>query len=307
DLWQAAYQPRIIPVIGNLEKPLLGLSKEQFSDLSHNVSTIYHNGAWVNFVYPYSQLRDANVQGTQEVLRLAGLGQTKPVHFVSTLSVFPDCYAERGLVLETDLPCFENELQTGYDQSKWVAEALIREAHNRGLPTTIYRLGTLLGDSQTGLIQKTNDFFWSLIQGCIQLGKAPLLSRKINLTPINYITQAMVSISTSYINHGRTFHLINPDSIAWETLVNYIQNSGYVLELESYSQWLSQLKTQIQKGEHNDLAPFLSLLSSETEFPLEKSRFDNALSAIALSHSSIFCPTLDQPLIKKYLTASMSS
>ncbi|NBD34147.1 MAG: amino acid adenylation domain-containing protein [Cyanobacteria bacterium] len=302
-LWQENFRHRIMPVVGNLEQPLLGLSEEQFQDLAHCINVIYHNGAWVNFVYPYSQLRAANVQGTQEVLRLASCAQTKPVHFVSTLSVFPDCYADQGLVLETDIPHFEHELQTGYDQSKWVAETLIRQAQGRGLPITIYRLGTLLGNSQTGLTKKKNDFFWSFIRGCVQLGAVPLLTRNINLTPVDYITQAMVSLSQTSSQWGQTFHLINPHSISWETFVSYLQCSGYDLKIEPYNQWLSQLKQQCQMGIHNDLTPFLPLLTSEADFPLEKPAFNTSLSEMALSHFSIHCPPLDEHLIKKYLTA----
>ena len=37
------------------------------------IDVIYHVGATVNFIYPYQELRAANVTGTREVIRLAGL------------------------------------------------------------------------------------------------------------------------------------------------------------------------------------------------------------------------------------------
>ena len=78
---------RIVPLAGDLAQPRLGLTEEQFARLAQDVDVIYHNGAQVHFLHPYSTLKPANVLGTQEVLRLAATTQLKPVHFVSTLSV----------------------------------------------------------------------------------------------------------------------------------------------------------------------------------------------------------------------------
>jgi len=292
-LWHPSYRQRIVPVIGDLSKPLLGLTSEQFEDLANSIDVIYHSGAWVNFVYPYSALRDTNVQGTQEILRLASWRQTRPVHFVSTLSVFPETYADQGLVLETDLPLAEEDLQTGYGQSKWVAEQLVREAQNRGLPATIHRFGTLVGDSRMGMTHKPNDFFFSLIKGCLQLGKAPQLLGQINLTPVNYATQAMVYLTQQSTNWGQTFHVINPSSISWETLLKDLQAHGYCLETEPFSLWLSALKEQIQAGYSNELATFLSILNGEEDLPIDNIEFDTTLSQAILFKSSIICPQVN--------------
>lgn len=301
-LWHQTYRHRIIPVVGDLAKPYLGLSEAQFDDLAHSTDVIYHNGAWVNFVYPYAALKAANVLGTQEVLRLAGCAKTKPVHFISTLSVFADVYANRSPVLETEIPQFEETLTAGYDQTKWVAESLVRAAQGRGLPVTIHRLGTLLGHSQTGLINKPNDFFFSLLKGCLQLGKAPHLPHHLNLTPVDYVSQAIVSISSEPNHLGQTFHITHPHSISWNHLMHCIKASGYALDLCPYSLWLSQLRTQIEAGQPNDLATFLSTLHCEDDLPLEKAEFDSRLAQKALSKSSLICPEIDQNLVGKYLS-----
>ena len=136
-LWQADWAERIIPVVGDLAQPRLGLSEADFSELADQVDGIYHNGAWVNALYPYERLRAANVLGTQEVIRLAALGQTKPLHFISTLAIFlSDAHTDQ-LVAEDRTPCFDPTLQGGYKQSKWVAEALVRDAQVRGLPAVM--------------------------------------------------------------------------------------------------------------------------------------------------------------------------
>ena len=43
-----------------------GLSPARFSELARTVDIIYHAGALVNFIYPYQELRAANVTGTRE-------------------------------------------------------------------------------------------------------------------------------------------------------------------------------------------------------------------------------------------------
>jgi len=87
-LWQEKLSSRIIPVVGDLAQPLFGLTKEHFHELANQIDIIYHNGAWVNSACPYSTLKPTNVLGTQEVLYLASLSQTKPVHFISTVGIF---------------------------------------------------------------------------------------------------------------------------------------------------------------------------------------------------------------------------
>lgn len=88
-LWQESYTSRIIPVVGDLAKPRLGLSDDEFTELGQVSDLIIHNGALVHWVYPYSQMKAINVTSTIECLRLGTIGPTlAPVHFVSSTSVF---------------------------------------------------------------------------------------------------------------------------------------------------------------------------------------------------------------------------
>jgi amino acid adenylation domain-containing protein len=89
-LWDESFSERIIPVIGDLSEPFLGLSQQEFQSIASQIDLIYHNGAVVNFTYPYQTLKAPNVLGTQEILRLASQIKIKPVHFISTTSfIYP--------------------------------------------------------------------------------------------------------------------------------------------------------------------------------------------------------------------------
>jgi len=226
-----ALTDRIIPICGDLSQPLLGLSKEAFSNLADLVDLIYHNGAEVNVVYSYTRLKASNVSGTLEVLRLAALGKTKPVHFVSTLAVF---FSETYLgktVLENTSVMIDSSLKGGYKQSKWVAEALIRQAQERGLPVVIYRAGRIWGDSRTGIMTQFNDLLSNILQGCIYLKKIPTVDTQINLVPVDYVSQSIVKLSLQERSLGQAFHLANPYSTSWNTLGEIMRSIGYPMQL----------------------------------------------------------------------------
>ena len=166
-------QRRVIPVCGELAEPRLGLSQESFDSLAATIDTIYHNGALVNFVYPYEVLKPANVGGTIEVLRLATTSKIKPLNFVSTLSVFdaPE-YDATGIVAEDRSLEFIDNLRGGYPQSKCVAEKLVRAAGLRGLPVAIFRPGLVTADSETGAASPA-DLTTLVIRMCIEMKIAP--------------------------------------------------------------------------------------------------------------------------------------
>jgi len=55
-LWNKHFSSRIIPVLGDLSQPQLGLSSEQFQRMASQIDSIYHNGALLNYIYPYPDL-----------------------------------------------------------------------------------------------------------------------------------------------------------------------------------------------------------------------------------------------------------
>lgn len=117
---------RIIPLIGDLSKPMLGLEVDSFDNLARAIDTIYHSAAMLNYVYPYSAMKAANVLGTQEVLRLACQGKTKAVHYVSSVAVFEATAYAGKVVREQDSFNHWQGIDLGYSQTKWVAEKLVK-------------------------------------------------------------------------------------------------------------------------------------------------------------------------------------
>ncbi|MBW4434726.1 MAG: thioester reductase domain-containing protein [Pelatocladus maniniholoensis HA4357-MV3] len=307
-LWNESFRSRIIPVVGDLSTAFLGLSEPQFRHLASLIDVIYHNGALVNFVYPYSVLKEANVLGTQEILRLASEIRVKPVHFVSTIAVAsPFIYSESKVVRESDPFFYSRDIDTGYAQSKWVAEKLVIQARDRGLPVSIYRAARIAGHSKTGVCN-TDDLICRMIKGCIQLGKMPKLDGIVdNITPVDYVNQAIVHLSRQKKSLGKDFHVINSYPTPVNDIFNWIGSLGYQLEEVSYDQWRSELILHEERSLKNALHPLLPLFSQNMLKQKVALQFDCHNTIDGLAGTNIVCPSINKKLFTTYFSYLISS
>jgi amino acid adenylation domain-containing protein/thioester reductase-like protein len=305
--WQPEFSGRIVPVVGDLAEPRLGLSWPEFDALADKVEVIYHNGALVNFVYPYRRLCPANVGGTLEVLRLATRRRSIPLHYVSTVSVFDSRpYFDGRTILETEEPGHAAGLLYGYAQTKWVAEKLVAEAGRRGLPVTIYRPGTVIGDSETG-VWNNGDYLGRLISGCLQLGSFPALEQVLQMAPVDFVSRAIVYLSGQDAA-GQVFHVVSPHKLKLRQLTGMLQKLGYDLSLLPYPEWQAKL---IEAGTRNTLYAMLPLfvewLAPDEPMTLvelleREPEYDTRNLHAGLENSTIVSPALDPVLLKRYLS-----
>jgi amino acid adenylation domain-containing protein/thioester reductase-like protein len=307
-LWDESFNSRIIPVLGDLSQPLLGLSEEQFQKMARQLDAIYHNGALVNFTYPYSALKAPNVLGTQDVLRLACQVKVKPVHFISTISVVRPNNPDVEVVREQDSLDDAKMPSGGYAQSKWVAEKLVTIARERGLPVCIYRPGRISGHSQTGVCNP-GDHTYRMIKGCIQLGSIPNQDIRLNLSPVDYVSKAIVYLSRHKELLGKAFHLVNPQPLPLSEMVNYIRSLGYPVEQVLYDKWRSQLINTADSPE-NALYPLISIFSEEASDRDSNTKskdsavqqFDCQNTLTGLAETSIVCPPVNAELFSAYFS-----
>src|SRR5262249_7963374 len=148
--------------------------------------------------------------------------------------------AYRPVVEDEPLPPVES-LADGYGRSKWVAEMLVREAGARGLPGTIYRPGHVTGHSGTGACNP-RDFLHTLSLASARAGVVPELSGSIDLTPVDYVSRAIVRLSRDPQCVGGTFHLTNPTVLQLSELVDWLRRQGAGLTVVPYPAWRARLQ-----------------------------------------------------------------
>ena len=304
-IWKDAYRKYIIAVPGDLTQPLLGLDVESFLDLADDIDAVYHNGALLNFVYPYEFLKSTNVGGTVETLRLACAGKPKYYHYISSYSVYdtPDHAGKR--VYENDELKKSKGFSLAYSETKWVSEKIVHIAEERGLRAAIYRPGDIVG-SRRG-IWDVDDMISRMIVGTIQMKCVPYTGYEMQLTPVDYVADAVACISRKPEAVGQAFNVINPKPTSVKDLVPMIWRCGYQVRYVPFAVWKRKLKTA--DPDKNALAILSCLFDVGTDsnpgvmrhFMGKNPKYDTSKTALLLNRTGIRCPEIDRKMVAAYL------
>jgi thioester reductase-like protein len=201
------FEARVIPICGDLGLPQLGLTQDVWDFLANELDAVFHNGATVNYLFNYDRMRDANVMGTNEVLRLAFEGRSKEFNYVSTTFVFG--WAVKSVLYETDFNENMELLDFGYSQSKWVAEQVVADARSRGLCTRIFR-PALVSPSVTGG-GNNFDIAVRLVAFMVNHGIGVDALNQVSFVPADIVANNIVAISTTPGTENKTYHVVRDD------------------------------------------------------------------------------------------------
>jgi thioester reductase-like protein len=272
------------------------------------IDVIYHSAALLNYVYPYERFKAVNVLGTQEILRLASLIKLKPVHHISSVAVFESSAYKQQLVTESDKLAHTEGMYLGYSQSKWVAEKLVMSAQARGIPVCIYRPPFISGHAQTG-VWNTDDIICRVIKGCIQMGSIAQTEQLLDLSPVDYVSRALVYLSRQEQCLGKAFHLNNPQPIYWTQIGNLLKSFGYKIEQIPLDDWQNKLEKSTQDNPLYPLLPFYLKKWSEEQLTITELYYESRRPKIscqdtlmALAQTDITCPNVDIQLLKTYFS-----
>lgn len=178
-------------VRGDIRKPLLGLSRDEFDSLAGRIGRVIHGAASTCFTANARDLHQINVAGTQNLIDLAARAGAPMTH-VSTAFVHPvETACDDGL---------ENGFNA-YEQSKRMAEDLIRLSD---VATTIVRPSIVIGDSQTGEIAGFQGLHQVL--SMILQNRLPILPAspggRIDYIPQDTVARSIVALINADVREG---------------------------------------------------------------------------------------------------------
>jgi thioester reductase-like protein len=188
---------------------------------------------------------------------------------------------------------------SGYIQSKYVAEKIVRVAASRGLPAAIYRPWLVGGHTQTGVSHVT-DYVLLMLKAVLDLGIAPEHEETVELTPIDFFAPAFVHIARQETSPGRVFHFANPQPVQVGVIFEWIRSYGYDVELLPYAEWRAKLLRRLQ-APHRSYSILPLIPESERPYGRRHPRIDCTNTFAALEGSGLSCPPIDERLVHTYL------
>lgn len=295
--WSDSWESRLKCMPGDLSKEKLGLSPDVWYMLENAVDVVIHNGARVHWIYTYTTLKPTNVLSTLACLALCSSGKPKHLTFISSTAVLDtDHYASLTTpILESDtLGGSRKGLLTGYAQSKYVSEYLMREAGLRGLRGSVVRPGYITGNPSTG-IGPTDDFLLRMLKGSIQLSCCPDLGgNTINLVPIDYCAHVVVasSLYPPLQQDVGVVHVTPSPQLSFNCFLGTLQKYGYSAPMVPYSEWRSALEqyvsteTQEQREPHA-LLPLFDWVTADLPSDTRSRHLDNTNAQAVLRANGV--------------------
>ena len=272
------FEARVIPVCGDLGQPKLGLMQDVWDYLASEIDTVFHNGATVNYLLNYDLMRNANVLGTNEVVRLAFEGRLKEFNYVSTTFVFG--WAVKSVLYETDLNENMELLDFGYSQSKWVAEQVVVDARSRGLSARIFR-PALVSPSVTGG-GNNFDIAVRLVAFMVNHGIGVDTLNQVSFVPADIAANNIVAISTTPGTANKTYHVTRDDYSNMTDITGLITKAtGRRFERFSLPAFVPELIRRCRKEDL--LFPLLDFLvgSVDNISAMEFKRYDSSSYQLA--------------------------
>jgi len=246
-LWNDSYLNRLEFIVADMDMPHFGLSSEMYEKICREVHIIYHLATAMNHFSGYYQVKQANVDGLIEVIRLATTHTLKTIHYGSAISIFS---TYNGQDEETSIDSQNHEISSGYSASKWVAEKISLLAVARGIPIKIYRLPLFVGDND-GNWNAEDQWLYQLFKNCYFLNKYfdQLENIRQHIACVDWVAETLVGLSLLSEIKNTVFHVFPEKSQSFDY---FIQKEG--LQKVSLPEWIHSLK-KFYKNRDDNLHP----------------------------------------------------
>jgi len=256
--WQDRFAPRLKALAADLSAPALGLSPSAYAALADAGGTLLHNAADVNFVADYAQLAPSNVETLGGLMQLATAGGVRrKLHFVSTTAIFNGPgLRDRQWLRPADFPASPEDVHTGYARSKWVAEAVLHAASERGLPVHVHRPSVILCDSRSGA-SHVEDFSCRFLRGCVQMGAYPDAALGVPIVGVDQVASG-IAASLSQANLAPVMHWSPQRPLQMAQALRRLAARGHAMRPLALGEWLDQVRHRLPPD--NPLYPLRDFL-----------------------------------------------
>ena len=234
ELW-GDHGKRIVPIIGDLTEPGLGIRDEDLAKLKGEITHMFHLGAIYDLRASADSQQRANVEGTRHAIEFADAAQVGCFHLMSSIAaagLYPGVFRE-------DMFEEAEGLEHPYFRTKHEAERLVRTECKR--PWRIYRPGLVVGDSRTGEAIKIDGpyYFFKAIQKIRDLlpkwvPAVGLEGGYINIVPVDFVVDALDHIAHRRGLDGRCFHLVDPKPHRVGDILNIFAHAAHAPELSMH-------------------------------------------------------------------------
>ena len=252
------FADRVQVVLGDITDPNLGLKPAAFQELSEGIGLVIHSAANTNLFARYRTVEAVNVAGTREIIKFTLACRQAELLYVSTYTVMGN------KTFDGDFTFYERDYDVGqkfpfmtYQQSKFVAEGLVRAATRDGLRWQIVRPGQIFGETGTCYYPQgetnVSGLFYDIFKTVTETGVAFHSKVLFDVTPVDYVSKATVALALQHKDFGQTFHLTNPDAVTYSDVIKTVAEQGYDIQFvtqEEYKQLLQQRRLCVAGQEY---------------------------------------------------------
>ena len=304
DYWDAD-EARAVPIVGDLVRPLLGISKADQKKLTGKIEHFFHLAAVYDLKADAESQVAINVEGTKNAVALANEIKAGIFQHVSSI-------AAAGMyegVFREDMFEEAEGLDHPYFATKHESEKIARTATR--MPWRVYRPGLVVGDSQTGEMDKIDGpyYFFKLIQKLRELlppwmPMVGLEGGRINIVPVDFVVDAIDHIAHKKGLDGKAFHLVDPTPYRVGDVLNIFARAAHApkFSLRVNAALIGFVPSSVKKGLlaltpvrriRNAVMKDLGLPDNIITFVNYPTRFDARETTAALKGSGISVPRLE--------------
>ena len=254
-----------------LGEPSLGLSPTLLARTFQDPTTLIIHAAWaVNFSLRLQSFENEHIRGLRHILDLMLSAPGKPARLVFCSSVASVLRnhgagdATEALIPETISTLPEAASELGYSRSKWVAEAICSEAHQKtGLhgKISVVRIGQLCGDTEKG-VWNASEAWPTMLSSVAASGCLPdLRDETLGWLAVDMAAKAVIEIGlgrnevtdVDETSKCAVYHVLNPDrSVLWADMLAWIRDMrSEAFQIVDVREWIARLEALDGKdGEH---------------------------------------------------------